>query len=181
MFHLLFALQEIQLYKNVVKCKQDDSLKNYSFANKEYLLYDKCVAAATEDESAPVPIYCYSGCNEAECADVNETGYKIADGDALFPVDKQFIISFGSARSANDIKNAFDFEDVCVRGDVALSGATGEKKTFYLITCIMFWVAFLLIVATFVLAVISISNCGCCRCCGGIKSIFPMKSTVGSA
>lgn len=172
MFHLLFALQEIATYKNVVKCKHDKSLKDYSFTDDGFLLYNNCAAAGSD------PIYCYEACNEGACP---TTGFTVdSTKDLILPVEDQFIISFNVLSGARNVFEAID-DELCDRAEVTLNGAVGEKKTFYLITCIMFWVAFLLIVATFVLALISIANCGCCRCCNSVKSIFPMKSTVGSA
>lgn len=168
MFHLLFALQEIATYHNAVKCSK--SLDGYEFKD-DYLLYNKC------DEG----VYCFGECNATACADSTQQATVDATKDTFFPVEGQFIISFANPINAKNVINAIDVDDVCGRDDLILNGAVGEKKTFYLITCIMFWVAFLLIVGTFVLALISIANCGCCRCCNSVKSIFPMKSTVGSA
>lgn len=180
MFHLLLTMQEIATYQNAVKCKdtKSDALKDYSFEDG-FLLYNQCGSAASYT-------YCYSGCatggESTGCVDTNETAYTPAGNDFVIPVDNgMYLIAYERSRQANAVMDAIDDDDVCVSADVVLRGAVAEKKTFYLITCIMFWIAFLLIVGTFVIAIISVSQCGCCRCCNSVKSIFPMKGHAVNA
>lgn len=111
---------------------------------------------------------------------IEETNVKLA-----VPVDDGYILSLKrSVRTQiiSKLENVYDGENQCKFVELELDevAATSEKKTFYTITCIMFWIAFLLIVATFVLALLGICDCKCCRCCNSVKSIFP-RATTGSA
>ena len=170
MLHLLFTMQEIATYKNVVKCNDKADISDYSDSFKNgFALYTNCAAEGSD------PVYCLGGCNENACATdaIAVTGAV----DAFFPVEDMFVLSFAKSNAVKTVINQLDSNN-CEAVDVVLGPNASEKKVFYLITCIMFWIAFLLIVATFVLALISISNCGCCRCCNSVKSIFPMKATT---
>ena len=155
----------------MVKCKNGEKdLSSFDW-EKDFLLYNKCEdgtycagACATENTTCQVPV------------DVAAT-----PATAL-PVDDMYILSFNKYKGAQDIITSVEDEkDQCEVVDIVLGDIIAEKKTFYLLTCIMFWVAFLLIVGTFVIALISVSQCGCCRCCNSVKSIFPMKSHNVSA
>lgn len=178
MFHLLLTMQKVITYKNVIKCKDvtEDPLDVYDFKD-DFLLYNKCGSAAPF-------AYCYGACNSdgsATCNSSTETAYVPAEKDSVIQVDSQYIIAYGRPKQANAVMDAIDDSNKCDGVDVVLSTGVTEKKTFYLITCIMFWIAFLLIVGTFVIAIISVSQCGCCRCCNSVKSIFPMKGHAVNA
>ena len=197
MLHLLFTMQELATYKNVIKCDKDitkdENLKDYEFTNVgNFVEWSQC--ATTSDTI----YYCLSGCpssavGNTNCLDTTEAALLTTNDyiNALFKLpDDKYIVSFTSRSSKNTyatnltteifVDEDDDDKQYCKYVDITLNDMKTDKKVFYLITCIMFWVAFLLILATFILAIISVSDCGCCGC-NSIKSVFPMRNTRAQA
>lgn len=181
MFHLLFALQEVMTYKNVVKYDGKKDKCALPLLD-DFVVFQMCTSG---EEGSTTNYYCaVDTCPStfdplpAECVE-EKTSVEYA-----LPVDDGFVVAFTRSKQANNFIDAVeDNEGDYVVAELVLGGKLSEegKTAMQVIYCIMFWVAFLLIIATFVLALISITNCGCCRCCNSVKSIFPMRSTVGSA
>jgi hypothetical protein len=196
MLHLLFTMQELATYKNVIKCDKDvrKDFRLFEFTDVgNFVEYTQC----NTSETTPRTYYCASGCPDTpdtttKCLSTDEPTGILATSDyinAVFtlPEDK-YIISFTSRNSKNEYATDLttktlvseDDKEYCKYVDITLNDMKTDKKVFYLITCIMFWVAFLLILATFILAIISVSECGCCGC-NSIKSVFPMRNTRAQA
>lgn len=126
---------------------------------------EKCDNVVNTAKSAMADIY-------PECIAVS--AFK---GDVLNVGNDGVILSFAKKQPAKDMITAIDGDENYELIELVLGEVTNEKTSaMKVIYCIMFWVIFALVIATFVLALLSIVNCGCCRCCTSIRgSIFPTR------
>ena len=158
-------------YNNVVKYAGKKDKSTLPLVD-DFVLFQACPEAdsthycAVEDvASCPSPLDPLP----AECV-------VMADAKYALPVEDGFVVAFTKSKSANTFIDAVeDNEGDYVVAELALGGKLSEegKTAMQVIYCIMFWIIFALVIATFVLALLSICQCGCCRCCNSIKGIFP--------
>ena len=155
-------------YNNVVKYagKKDKSALPLV---DDFVLFQACPAGAATHYCAVETCAVDGLATAPECVDLTDAKYAL-------PVEDGFIVAFTKSKSANTFIDAVeDNEGDYVVKELVLDGKLSEegKTAMQVIYCIMFWIIFALVIATFVLALLSICNCGCCRCCNSIKGIFP--------
>lgn len=156
-------------YNNVVKYdgKKDKSALPLV---DDFVLFQGCPTADA------ITYYCAVETCAADGFDSIPECVIATDAKYALPVEDGFVVAFTKSKSANTFIDAVeDNEGDYVVAELALGGKLSEegKTAMQVIYCIMFWIIFALVIATFVLALLSICQCGCCRCCNSIKGIFP--------
>ena len=178
MLYLLSTFQEVMTYKNVVKYigKKDES--DYMLAG-DFLAFKECsITEGGDGDQTTTVYYCVTETEKCptfttttvpdECTIASNVEYAI-------PVESGYVVDFNRSTQATKFIKAIASLDDYEVSELVLGGKLSEegKTAMQVIYCIMFWVIFALVIATFVRALLSICNCGCCRCCNSIKSIFP--------
>lgn len=156
-------------YNNVVKYAGKKDKSTLPLVD-DFVLFQECTADSASH-------YCaVETCPEDLATNVPAECVAVADVKYALPVEDGFVVAFTKSKSANTFIDAVeDNEGDYVVAELALGGKLSEegKTAIQVIYCIMFWIIFALVIATFVLALLSICQCGCCRCCNSIKGIFP--------
>lgn len=169
-------------YKNVVKYigKKDES-DLLPLADK-FVVFQECPSNEAED-SQQSTFYCaVEACGSFAASSVPPECVATSAAKYVIPVETDYVetgayvVDF-NGRQAKIFINAIGGKDDYEVSELVLDGKLSEegKTAMQVIYCIMFWIIFALVIATFVLALLSIVHCGCCRCCNFGNSIFPTR------
>lgn len=162
-------------YNNVVKYDGKKDKSDLPLIDN-FVIFKECESTDTPS----VTYYCaVDECQSFTTAELPAECVAVADAKYALPVEDGFIVDFSRIKLANNFIDAVENNE----GDYVVSELVLDSKIFeegknamQVVYCTMFWIIFVLVIATFVLALLSIINCRCCRCCTSIRgSIFPTR------